>query len=71
MYQSMFCIYCLCNIENSKNRVGNFCCQEHKEIFDQEKSQESGSIRNYFEKSRHTRNKNKKGGVAFPYLEEI
>jgi len=70
-YKSLYCTYCLCNIENNSNRVGNFCSEEHNRLFDQEHSQESGSLRNYFDESKTTWNKNKKGGVNPYYLEEI
>lgn len=70
-YKSMFCAYCLCNIENNENRVENFCSIEHKKLFEREDQQESGSLQNYFNKSKSTMSKNKKGGIAHHYLENI
>lgn len=67
----MYCTYCLCNIEDNLNRVDNFCSKKHKQLFEQEKTQESGSLRNYFNESKTTWSKNKKGGLSFYYLENI
>ena len=45
--------------------------EEHKKLFEYEILQESGSLQNYSNKSKSTWSKNKKGGIAHYYLENL